>query len=105
MIAAAAVEGLDSLDGPVFEAAADAPIATCPAGARTRHGRAPWAAKERSMQLGICVPHYGRPIEVDRMLATLDRPVDPEPPALTATAVPHARLLAMGPPGRSINAI
>ena len=23
------------------------------------------------MKLGICVPHYGRPIEVDRMLAVV----------------------------------
>src|ERR1700675_4734955 len=29
--------------------------------------------KEESMKLGICIPHYGRPIEVDRMLAVAQR--------------------------------
>jgi alkanesulfonate monooxygenase SsuD/methylene tetrahydromethanopterin reductase-like flavin-dependent oxidoreductase (luciferase family) len=32
-----------------------------------RHSR----VKEETVKLGICVPHYGRPIEVDRMLAVV----------------------------------
>src|SRR5688572_7633106 len=28
-------------------------------------------SREASMKLGICVPHYGRPIEVDRMLSVV----------------------------------